>query len=216
MKHTEEVVASSVIESFKDECQPDTGSPEEDIEKKSISVLENYPSTVSADENQATDPNIVDWDGPNDPENPLNWTTTRKVAAIATVSLITFLSYVFLSDLNRAQLTTNQPARIDHHIVVNIGRAHHLPLDQRHARRPRHDRVSDRVRVRAAGDRAAVGAVRPPSQLQRVQLHLPGLQRRLCPRRQLERADRLPLFGRPRRQLPRYAGRWHHRRSRAC
>jgi len=208
---TEEIAASSVTESFKDECQPDISSPEEDIEKKSISVLENYPSNVSADEDQATDPNIVDWDGPNDPANPLNWTTTRKVAAIATVSLITFLSYVPSSDPNQAQLTNHQPARLHHHITRNIGRADHLPLDQRHARRAGHDGVPDRVRVRPAGDRAAVRAARPPAPLQRVQLPLPRLQRRVRARDQPQRADRVSLPRRPRRQLPRHAGRRHHR-----
>ena len=38
------------------------------------------------------DPNIVDWDGPNDPENPLNWPTSKKVTAIGVISLITLLS----------------------------------------------------------------------------------------------------------------------------
>ena len=37
-------------------------------------------------------PNVVDWDGPDDPANPMNWPTAKKVAAIGVVSLITFLS----------------------------------------------------------------------------------------------------------------------------
>lgn len=39
------------------------------------------------------DPNIVDWDGPDDPENPLNWTAKRKVTATISIALITFLTY---------------------------------------------------------------------------------------------------------------------------
>ncbi|PVH87147.1 MFS general substrate transporter [Cadophora sp. DSE1049] len=38
------------------------------------------------------DPSIVDWDGPLDPQNPLNWTTSKKVTNITILSLITFLS----------------------------------------------------------------------------------------------------------------------------
>ena len=38
------------------------------------------------------DPNIVDWEGPNDPENPMNWPTSKKVTAIGVISLITLLS----------------------------------------------------------------------------------------------------------------------------
>jgi hypothetical protein len=40
------------------------------------------------------DPNLVDWDGPDDPENPLNWTTSRKAMMTTSIALITFLTYV--------------------------------------------------------------------------------------------------------------------------
>lgn len=42
----------------------------------------------------AKDPNVVDFDGPDDPENPMNWTTHTKTAAIALVSVMTLLSPV--------------------------------------------------------------------------------------------------------------------------
>ena len=38
------------------------------------------------------DPNIVDWDGPDDPENPLNWPFKKKLAATAVISTITLLT----------------------------------------------------------------------------------------------------------------------------
>ncbi|KAJ5166738.1 MFS transporter cpaT [Penicillium canariense] len=38
------------------------------------------------------DPNIVDWDGPDDPDNPLNWTKKRKVLATVSIALITLLT----------------------------------------------------------------------------------------------------------------------------
>ncbi len=37
------------------------------------------------------DPNVVSWDGPDDPENPQNWPFKRKCAAVAIVSAITFI-----------------------------------------------------------------------------------------------------------------------------
>lgn len=37
------------------------------------------------------DVNIIDWDGPDDSENPLNWSAQRKTAAVAIVSAITFI-----------------------------------------------------------------------------------------------------------------------------
>lgn len=39
------------------------------------------------------DPIVVDWDGPDDPVNPLNWPAMRKATMIGVVSFITFLSY---------------------------------------------------------------------------------------------------------------------------
>jgi hypothetical protein len=34
----------------------------------------------------------IDWDGPQDPENPKNWSSTRKWAATITVAMFTFIS----------------------------------------------------------------------------------------------------------------------------
>ena len=44
------------------------------------------------DEKKLQDPNIVDWEGPDDPENPLNWASSKKLAAMTIVSLVTMLS----------------------------------------------------------------------------------------------------------------------------
>ncbi|KAI0119299.1 MFS general substrate transporter [Daldinia grandis] len=41
----------------------------------------------NAAEKLSHDPNIVDWDGPNDPANPLNWPTWKKGLHVAYVSL---------------------------------------------------------------------------------------------------------------------------------
>ncbi|KAL1892202.1 hypothetical protein Sste5346_007158 [Sporothrix stenoceras] len=40
------------------------------------------------------DPNLVKWEGPDDPQNPKNWTIGRKWAAVFIVSLFTFISPV--------------------------------------------------------------------------------------------------------------------------
>lgn len=40
---------------------------------------------------EATDLDIVDWDGPKDPENPLNWSEGRKWANIVILSIITMI-----------------------------------------------------------------------------------------------------------------------------
>lgn len=69
--------------------------PEKDFHKNR-SEQSSDATTVSSDKDgladNMPDPNIVDFYGPDDPENPLNWTATKKFAAIFTVSIITFLS----------------------------------------------------------------------------------------------------------------------------
>lgn len=38
------------------------------------------------------DENVVWWDGPDDPENPFNWSSSKKVLTCALVSLFTFVT----------------------------------------------------------------------------------------------------------------------------
>ena len=63
---------------------------EQDIEKQQDGVTDAPAPT--ADDKVETDPNIVNWDGPDDPENPMNWNSRKKAAAIGIVSFITLLS----------------------------------------------------------------------------------------------------------------------------
>ncbi|OTA59264.1 MFS general substrate transporter [Hypoxylon sp. EC38] len=44
---------------------------------------------LNADEK---DPNVVDWDGPNDPENPMNWSDTNKWLNIGILSIMTIVT----------------------------------------------------------------------------------------------------------------------------
>lgn len=48
--------------------------------------------SAGADEREIDDENIVFWDGPDDPENPLNWPTWKKITICTLVSLFTFVS----------------------------------------------------------------------------------------------------------------------------
>ena len=61
---------------------------EKDLEKGDR-ALEKKKSSKSI-----RDPDIVTWDGPNDPENPKNWTKKQKWAATFVVSSFTFISPV--------------------------------------------------------------------------------------------------------------------------
>lgn len=71
-------------------------SPDSSLTPRS-SDLENPEDTehdldAGSNSENTNDPNVVDWDGPNDPENPLNWPAKKKFASIALISLISFLS----------------------------------------------------------------------------------------------------------------------------
>ncbi|KAF2117138.1 major facilitator superfamily domain-containing protein [Lophiotrema nucula] len=55
-----------------------------------MSSLEKDPAN-HAFTSSATTESFVDWDGPNDPENPLNWTTLKKLALTGTVCLAVFI-----------------------------------------------------------------------------------------------------------------------------
>lgn len=41
---------------------------------------------------ETQDPNIVDWDGPDDPANPLNWPAKKKWSIIAALGAVTFIT----------------------------------------------------------------------------------------------------------------------------
>lgn len=56
--------------------------------------IEAGSTSVDLEEPGPQDPNIVDWDGPDDPANPQNWSTGKKAMTVCLVSSITFVTYV--------------------------------------------------------------------------------------------------------------------------
>lgn len=84
-----------VGETERDVTQDDdheTKSAGTDVEKARYS-----PPTSAKDhpaDDAVVDPNIVDWDGPNDPANPRNWSKARKMLNVSLVSLSVLYSYV--------------------------------------------------------------------------------------------------------------------------
>ena len=53
-----------------------------DSEKAEVANEKSLTSHRSENASPEKNPNIVDWDGPDDPQNPKNWTTRSKWAAI--------------------------------------------------------------------------------------------------------------------------------------
>lgn len=50
-------------------------------------------STIRGNEEAPQNPLLVDWDGPDDPEKPVNWPNSRRYSIIAIISTISFLTY---------------------------------------------------------------------------------------------------------------------------
>ncbi|KAG8673464.1 hypothetical protein FPOAC2_06908 [Fusarium poae] len=54
--------------------------------------LEEGSTSVEFDENVDNDPHIVNWDGPDDPANPQNWSMKKKTITVLIVSSVTFVT----------------------------------------------------------------------------------------------------------------------------
>lgn len=70
-----------------------------DLEHRDPDLAEERPEERASGEGVDTDPNgdsgntnIVSWDGPLDPENPMNWPKVQKCINIGLMSLLTIIS----------------------------------------------------------------------------------------------------------------------------
>jgi hypothetical protein len=65
------------------------------VDAKEIQVAENNEEKEIGLEKTSEDgaaANIVDWDGPDDPNYPMNWTNMRKFKNISVICYCTFLT----------------------------------------------------------------------------------------------------------------------------
>jgi hypothetical protein len=90
---------NTAIQDDRDSSRAVNLTPETDVEKSATSrahsaCCENREQTY-ADISQSgrCDPSIVDWDGPDDPANPLNWTKGKKWGLIACLGTVTLVTY---------------------------------------------------------------------------------------------------------------------------
>lgn len=77
----------------------DSRQPSSDIKGSGLSVDDNKdsgPAKPEKYERTISDPNIVDWDGPDDKANPRNWPKNKKLLNIGLVSLSVLYTYVLL------------------------------------------------------------------------------------------------------------------------
>lgn len=68
--------------------------PEKGAQSQALSTHtdEHTLSDDAPAQEEARDPNIVDWDGPDDPANPLNWPAKKKWSIIAALGAVTFIT----------------------------------------------------------------------------------------------------------------------------
>ncbi|KAK3316618.1 general substrate transporter [Apodospora peruviana] len=72
-----------------------SGPHESDLERGAMgSVMGNEKGTFTKDDEQPEqlDPNVVAWDGPDDPTNPMNWSMKKKWLNIAVLSILTLIT----------------------------------------------------------------------------------------------------------------------------
>jgi hypothetical protein len=86
----QEEVESQYEEPTGDAVAEDRSAENAELEKRT--TLTRQPTSKSA--RSVRDPNMVSWNGPDDPENPKNWPLKRKWIATFVVSSFTFISPV--------------------------------------------------------------------------------------------------------------------------
>ncbi|OTB02963.1 hypothetical protein M426DRAFT_322197 [Hypoxylon sp. CI-4A] len=80
----------SIVNRRKNSIASKRSKADRDVEK---GPAPDEPSTHDDDNDDSdTNPNIIGWSGPDDPENPYNWPTWRKVLNCGLISAMTFVS----------------------------------------------------------------------------------------------------------------------------
>lgn len=67
-------------------------STKDDTIVSNITNNDSINSTAVDDAEKTITPIVVDWDSPNDQQNPMNWSKNKKWSTIALVAYITFVT----------------------------------------------------------------------------------------------------------------------------
>ncbi|KAL8791737.1 MAG: hypothetical protein Q9195_005675 [Heterodermia aff. obscurata] len=87
----EEKPSTATNNSTTDQSPPSLESDDTRIKDEEQAVA-NTETKLETEDVGDIDPNIVSWDGPDDPENPINWKESLKWANVVAVSFITFIT----------------------------------------------------------------------------------------------------------------------------
>ncbi|KAF9740656.1 hypothetical protein PMIN06_000382 [Paraphaeosphaeria minitans] len=69
-------------------------SPVDSRDSMATGTTMNEASGVMVDQEKGRDKNLIDWYGPNDPENPRNWSNPKKFFVTGEIVLLTFSIYI--------------------------------------------------------------------------------------------------------------------------
>ncbi|KAI5290739.1 hypothetical protein KEM54_000611 [Ascosphaera aggregata] len=94
--------------------------PEGDVEKGFPSKVALALQRTRSSKRSARDPKLVTWAGPDDPENPKNWSSSKKWAAVMTVSCFTFISPVSSSLVAPAIQTISAHYGVTNEVVAEL------------------------------------------------------------------------------------------------
>jgi hypothetical protein len=83
----EKGTTTDIIDKRGDSAAGETNSDDNDVEVANVSEDAEKGAPAGGEAAPAPDPNIVDWDGPDDPANPRNWSKAYKLANVVVVSL---------------------------------------------------------------------------------------------------------------------------------
>ncbi|EKM53500.1 uncharacterized protein PHACADRAFT_259918 [Phanerochaete carnosa HHB-10118-sp] len=102
--------------------EPHSGLPEKD---RTSTIPESLRKSALVDDQASLPPKeqdiiVVDWDGPDDPENPKNWPEKKKWASAVSVSLFTFISPLASSMITPAIFQVAEDLHITSSIQISL------------------------------------------------------------------------------------------------
>ncbi|KAK5999316.1 hypothetical protein QM012_005591 [Aureobasidium pullulans] len=84
---------------------------------------QRVPKTISQSPDGSPEPNqpnqyLVDWNGPDDPDNPQNWSKTKKWVITMMLSTLTFAATFASSVFSSATMATSERFRVNREVMV--------------------------------------------------------------------------------------------------
>lgn len=98
--HSDQAVESDEVQSKDPSVEKDEAIEDGTVNERDVDLEKCQPqgelekSRTTGTRHSPQDSKVVNWNGPDDPENPKNWPNRKKWAATVTVSLFTFISPV--------------------------------------------------------------------------------------------------------------------------